>query len=65
MKFRLREKFTSEIFYLRKYPDLRYLILSHDAYSVMFERAPPLKKETHKHTSTVIPADSEIQCVST
>ena len=25
MKFRLREKFTSEIFYRRKYPDLRYL----------------------------------------
>ena len=24
MKFRLREKFTSEIFYRQKYPDLRY-----------------------------------------
>ena len=27
MKFRLREKFTSEIFHRRKYPDLRCLRL--------------------------------------
>ena len=27
MKFRLCEKFTSEIFYQRKYPDLRYIYI--------------------------------------
>ena len=27
-KFRLREKITSEIFYRRKYPDLRYAVFS-------------------------------------
>ena len=26
-KIRLHEKFTSEIFYWRKYPDLRYLLI--------------------------------------
>ena len=39
-KIRLREKFTSEIiFYRRKYPDLRYIILAHVTWALAWEWA--------------------------
>ena len=38
-KIRLRENFTSEIFYWRKYPDLRYWLVLYTVYRELIHEA--------------------------
>ena len=41
MKFRLREKFTSEIFFRQKYPDLRYTFVFGGTWDYHFDVSNP------------------------